>query len=371
MRLIGRRPYRPGDPQVPPLSRPSFHDVSVPATPNARLAQHRNVSLVLLILASARLSFCQVILPIFRVLTSEDRSRRSSNQPLSLSMASNSLLFTAQARRQTAPPPEPIGKRSTVRDRSSPSASELLMTRKASKEWSPYYEYDIAGVKRPRSRPPSIRSSHKSSLCSGKSRSTVQRKQSIETVRSKVSVTSGVSASRLNGRFIRLTLDEPASLTNIPTELVHAICRYLPRDDLCNFICVCKRIHTDVTVLLYATPQFVSTYRLAQFVTIISHNQRLAELVRELNLSGISKLPTDFGLAGWREWKYRSEKLYSVYPEGNTVGLNFKHPLAHPLLLKHSTGGPDVPLGLLMHIVKACTHLRYLPCSDIEMKHIR
>jgi len=245
------------------------------------------------------------------------------------------------------------------------------MTRKSSKEWSQYYEYDIAGVRRPRSRPPSIRSSHKSSLCSIKTRPTVQRKQSIETVGSHVSVTSSVSASRLSGRFSRLILGEPPSLTNIPTELVHTICCYLSRDDLCNLICVCKRMHTEITVLLYAKPQFVSTYRLAQFVTIISHNQRLAELVRELNLSDISKLPTDFGLAGWREWKYRSEKLYTLYPKGSGLGLKLKHPLAHPLLLKYSTGGPDVPLGLLMHIVKACSRLRYLPFSHIEMKHVR
>ena len=291
-------------------------------------------------------------------------SRRSSNQPLSLSMASNSLLFSSQAARyyrETTPAPEPIGKRSTDRELGGPSASELLMTRK-SKERSPRYDFDITGIKRPRSRPPSVRSSHKSSVRSVKSRSTVQRKQSIETVRSRISVTSSInSASRLSGRFSRLILEQPASLTNIPTELIHSICCYLTRDDLCNLVCACKQTYADVTVLLYAKPQFVSTYRLAQFVTTISHNQRLAELVRELNLSYISKLPTELGLAGWREWKYRTETLYSVYPEESIGGLKFKHPLAHPLLMKYSTGGHDVPLGALLHIVKACSRLRYVP----------
>jgi hypothetical protein len=276
-------------------------------------------------------------------------------------MASNSLLFTTQASRYhqpTAPPPEPIGKRSTGHEMDAPSASELFMMRK-SKERT-YCDYDIGGPKPPRSRPPSVRSSHKSSIRSVKSRSTVPRKHSIETVRSRVSVTSSVSASRLNGRLSRLAIGEPASLTNIPTELVHAICRYLSLDDLCNLVCTCKQTYADVIVLLYAKPQFVSTYRFAQFVTTISHNQRLAELVHELDLSHISKLPSDSGLAGWREWKYRTETLYSVHPAGSTTGLKFKHPLAHPLLLKHSTGGHDVPLGSLVHIIKACSRLRYV-----------
>jgi hypothetical protein len=281
-------------------------------------------------------------------------------------MASNSLLFSSQAARfyrQTTPAPEPIGKRSNSIELVGPSASELLMTRK-SKERATYYDLDITGSKRPRSRPPSVRSSHKSSIRSVKLRATVQRKLSIETVRSRLSVASSVnSASRLSGRFSRLILEEPASLTNIPTELVHSICRYLSSDDLCNLVCASKQTYADVAVLIYAKPQFISTYRLAQFVTTISHNQRLAELVRELNLSHISKLPKELGLAGWREWKYRDETLYSVYPEESIGALKFKHPLAHPLLVKYSTGGHDVPLGALLHIVKACSRLRYVPAT--------
>lgn len=119
-------------------------------------------------------------------------------------------------------------------------------------------------------------------------------------------------------------------------------------------------------MLLYAKPYFRSTYRFAQFVTTVSHNQKLAELVRELDLSHISKLQRDSGLAGWREWKFRSESLYSIYPgqetEGNDTNKATRvHPPAHPLLLRQSTGGPDVPLGALIHILKACSRLRYLP----------
>jgi F-box-like len=274
-------------------------------------------------------------------------------------MASNSLQFTTQASRNyrlTAPAPEPIGKRGALNsphDASSSLAAEIFLTRK-SKERSGLteYDYDIQGVRRPRSRPASIRSSRKSSARSR----TMQRKRSAETVKSsRVSIAS----SRLSGRFSRLIIEEPASLINIPTELVHSIVRYLPRSDLLNFMLVCQQLRAETIMLLYSKPYFQTTFRFAQFVTTISHNSRLADLVRELDLSHFSKLPKDLELAGWREWKYRTESLYSIYPGNDSDNPDRKHPLAHPLLLKYSTGGHDVPLGALMHIVKACPHLRY------------
>jgi F-box-like len=299
-----------------------------------------------------------------------DRSRRSSSQPLTLSKASNSLQFTTLASRyyrQTGPPPEPIGKRAAIttsHGHGAATAAEILMTRK-SKERSGVleYEYNIPGMRRPHSRPASIRSSQRSSIRSVRSRGTVQRKRSIETVKSRVSVTSTMSGGWLSGKFSRLVLEEPASLTNIPTELVLAIVRYLSQDDLVNLICVCKQLQSYTTMLLYEKPYFTSTYRFAQFVTAVSHNPRLAELVREVDLSHISKLPRNSGLAGWREWKYRSESLYSIYPshEESVDGTTKKHPLAHPLLLKYWTGGHDIPLGSLMHVVKSCPHLQYIP----------
>ena len=224
------------------------------------------------------------------------------------------------------------------------------------------YEYDISGMRRPISRPASIRSSPKNSVRSTRSRTKVQRKQSFETVHSRLSAASSASGSRFSGRFSRLIIEEPASLTNIPTELVHAIARYLPRPDLLNLGLTSHQLYTETIVLLYSKPYFVSTYRYAQFVTTVSHNPRLADLVRELDLSYISKLPKDSELAGWREWKHRTESLYSVYPGPDPDGgiAEGHHPLAHPLLKKYSTGSHDIPLGSLMHVVKSCPHLRYL-----------
>ena len=291
------------------------------------------------------------------------RSRHSPNQPLILSKASNSLLFTTPAARcyRQVAPPEPIGKRSASSSSYEcvpTSAADALLTRK-SKERSgaPEFEYDIHGVRRQRSRPASIGSSRRSSV--RRLRTAVKRTHSIETVRSRQSTTSG---SRHSGRFGRLIAEEPASLNNVPVDIVHSIVRYLSRADLLNLILVCQQLRADATMLLYAKPYFISTYRFGQFVTTISSHSQLADLVREIDLSHLSKLPQDSGLAGWREWKYRTESLYSLYPTQNTEshveGLPSQHPLAHPLLQKFSTGSHDIPLGSLMHIVKACPHIR-------------
>jgi hypothetical protein len=303
------------------------------------------------------------------MLTTTYRSRKTYNQPLSLSKASNSLLFTTQAERIfrfSAPAPVPIGKRlepspSQTKSESTTATAELLL-RKAT-ERTGLTEYDVPSPRRGRSRPSSIRSSRKSSIRSvTRTRTQPPRRQSIETLRSRVSATSSASASRQSGRFDRLIVEEPASLINIPTELVHCIAQYLPRSSLLNLICVCRQLRAETIMLLYAKPQFTSTYRFAQFVTTVSHNRNLAELVRELDLSHFAKMPKNIGLAGWREWKYRSEPLYSLSsPQDNdpTKRSPPNHPLAHPLLLKYSTGGHDVPLGSLMHVLKACVRIRY------------
>jgi hypothetical protein len=313
-----------------------------------------------------------------------NRSKRISYEPLSLSKASNSLLFTTQAdrfHRYPTPAPEPIGKRagsaspSREKDKLTLSAAEILLRGK-SIERSGVSDYDLA--RRARSRPSSIRSSRKSSIRSGRSRPAIQsRRQSIDTVQSRYSYSSTASANCLGGGFNRLIMEEPASLINIPTELVHVIVDFLPRADLLNFVCVNRQLHSDTIMLLYSKPYFTSTYRFAQFVTTVSHNSRLAELVRGLDLSHISHLPKNTHLAGWREWKYRSESLYTVYPVQDKESNNpdrpvHKHPRAHPLLLKYSTGGHDIPLGSLMHVLKACTHLRYaiLNSSNVRILNL-
>jgi hypothetical protein len=221
-------------------------------------------------------------------------------------------------------------------------------------------DYDIINHRRPKSRTPSIRSSRRSSVRSSRSR-VLQRRQSAETIRSRLSIASTASGSRLSCGFSRLILEEPASLTNIPLEVLYTICNHLTTQDLLNLILVCKDLRTDLNPVLYTKPYFSTTYRFAQFVTTISHNRNLAELVQDLNISHFASLESASPLAGWREWKYRTEPLYTLAvateSDRQAKGIS-KHPLAHPLLRKYSPGRADVPLGSLMHIVKSCTSLR-------------
>ena len=262
------------------------------------------------------------------------------------------------------PAPEPIGKHSettTPVTKKHVTAGEIILSQK-SKALSGMseYDYDVSIYSRPKSRTPSIRSSRRSSIRSGRTKA-VHRRQSVETIRSLLSMASSASSSRLSCGFNRLIPEEPPSLTNIPLEILYGICNTLSTHDLLNLILVCKGLRTDLTPVLYAKPYFKSTYRLAQFVTVVSHNRHLAELVHEINLSNFARMPKDSPLAGWREWKYRSEPLYSVtfFSENEKPKISQGHPLGHPLLRKFATGGPDVPLGSLMHIVKSCSHLRY------------
>src|SRR5438045_3774288 len=112
------------------------------------------------------------VLPVLSVIPMlMTRSKRSQNQPLNLSRASNSLQFSTHAARyyKTAgPPPEPIGKRgSTIttvaishdkRNASSPASDTYAPRKLMGRGSATGYDYDMSVVKKPHSRPPSVRS---------------------------------------------------------------------------------------------------------------------------------------------------------------------------------------------------------------------
>lgn len=105
-------------------------------------------------------------------------------------------------------------------------------------------------------------------------------------------------------------------LLDFPLELLDDILGNLDQASLLNLVTVSKFVSSLVIRHLYFEPQFVSTYRLAQFVTTVSTNEEVASYVKILDLSSIPvnllKPGTDQPLAGWRDWKLRSEPLYSV-----------------------------------------------------------
>ena len=174
------------------------------------------------------------------------------------------------------------------------------------------------------------------------------------------------------------------SLVTLPPELASSVYGKLAQPDLLSAINVCRAAYDDAIPLLFATPRFASTYRFAQFITCISHNEYLAGLVRDVDLSNLAQLPENEAIAGWREWKYRTDPLYTIVytqssePPTMTVQSHSSelqlpsssissHPPASPLLQRSSGGLHDVPLGSLLHLVTCCTQIRKLNLNNVQI----
>ncbi|KAK9478089.1 hypothetical protein V1514DRAFT_332190 [Lipomyces japonicus] len=222
------------------------------------------------------------------------------------------------------------------------------------------------------------------------------------------------------------------SLASLPLEVVDQICSFLPQSSLLALVQTSKSMACAAYVYLYQSPSFFSTYRFAQFVSVISHDSTLASYVRDLDLSSIdSGFRGSYILAGWRDWKYRSEPLY--WTRKSTYKLQQKHlvprknlyrnnasfatrtypgvslpspssslsssssislspasttssssslsslssssyssepPPLHPLqspLLKQYALSRDIPIGAVIHVVRACPHLQHINLSYLPL----
>ncbi|KAI9702093.1 MAG: hypothetical protein M1836_001437 [Candelina mexicana] len=138
-------------------------------------------------------------------------------------------------------------------------------------------------------------------------------------------------------------------------------------------------------IAMYDRPKFVSTYRFAQFVYTVTHTRTYAEMVRCLDISmfGMEE-DAEKPLAGWREWKYRSEPLYSLHKEDKAAltsnsprrassmssesGAPFfaTHPRPNPFLKQWSMCR-DVPMGSIIHVLAACKRLKTIDLSYLSI----
>lgn len=164
----------------------------------------------------------------------------------------------------------------------------------------------------------------------------------------------------------------------MPSEILDAIFQYLGQDTLLALTKVSRQMLDEAANTLYARPSFASTYRLAQFVSVISQKPLLARMVRVLDLSNLeSCVEPDVPLAGWREWKFRSSPLYTVHRDdlgkrdksgsreiGPIVKRTGSHPLPLPFLKQYSTSR-DIPIGGILHILRACPHIQKLNLSNV------
>lgn len=123
------------------------------------------------------------------------------------------------------------------------------------------------------------------------------------------------------------SLSKPTTIHDIPTEVLEHILSFLGQADLLRVMTVSKLLTTLAVRHLYAAPEFMSTYRFAQFVSTVAHNPSLASLVKNIDLSNIPNHPH---MAGWIEWKLRRDPVYSLTASRS-------HPIA-PLRIQ-DTGG--------------------------------
>lgn len=182
---------------------------------------------------------------------------------------------------------------------------------------------------------------------------------------------------------------EHPTLASLPSEILDEVFSYLDQPTLLSLVKVSKRMMEEAANGLYFQPEFASTYRFAQFVTIVSQNPVLARMVRVLDLSGLGRcVEDDVPLAGWREWKYRDSPLHTIRRDDTAAkaprfvyspsGMRLSkvipaasanpsmHPLPSPFLEKYSLSR-DVPTGALIHILTACQYLKTLNFSGVPL----
>lgn len=175
----------------------------------------------------------------------------------------------------------------------------------------------------------------------------------------------------------------------LPSEILGEIFSYLDQPTLLSLVKVSRRMVEEAANGLYCQPSFASTYRFAQFVTIVSKNPVLARMVRVLDLSKLGGcVEDDVPLAGWREWKYRDSPLHTIHRDDQVkktatilhspssvrrkkenaavVTSASLHPLPSPFLQQYSLSR-DVPTGALIHLLTACQFLRKLNFSGVPL----
>uniref|UniRef100_A0A060TAJ5 ARAD1D24486p n=1 Tax=Blastobotrys adeninivorans TaxID=409370 RepID=A0A060TAJ5_BLAAD len=186
------------------------------------------------------------------------------------------------------------------------------------------------------------------------------------------------------------------TLINLPVELMDCILENLDEKSLVNVTNTCKLLNSLGTRHLYQRIWLWSTYRFAQLASRLQDRPDLAEFVRELDLSKIELKTDDQGvlLAGWRDWKFRSEPLYytstrqlrhgrrrslaqrhapSPSPEPLVSSEAYpilcsphNHPHMSPLLQRNATSC-DVPIGPVLRTVEYCKFLRVLDLSYLSL----
>ncbi len=175
------------------------------------------------------------------------------------------------------------------------------------------------------------------------------------------------------------------TLGALPPEILDQIFSYLPQETLHTLLLTSSVLTEAAVIAMYDRPKFVSTYRFAQFVHTVTHARSYADMVRCLDISmfGMEE-DAEKPLAGWREWKYRSEPLYSIQKEDTVTSASSSPQRApsmspepgapfyasHPrsnTFLKQWSMCRDVPMGAIIHVLEACKRLKMIDLSYLSI----
>ncbi|KAL7275134.1 hypothetical protein RUND412_001953 [Rhizina undulata] len=210
-------------------------------------------------------------------------------------------------------------------------------------------------------------------------KSSKRTSKSIHRLSSSASVRSATSS--ILSRKRKYYYEHP-KLETLPSEILDEIASYLSQPSLLALSKVSKRMYSEIADTLYVQPSFASTYRFAQFVSVVSSNPSLARMVRVLDLGSMgSHIPTDDPIAGWREWKYRTNPLHTIHRDDLETGGQKKGFIAISPTLHYSPStfsvasyksGPSPGRSIaktraLIHVLAACTYIRELDLSGVPL----
>ncbi|KAN0110390.1 hypothetical protein V8E51_006777 [Hyaloscypha variabilis] len=120
------------------------------------------------------------------------------------------------------------------------------------------------------------------------------------------------------------------TLMSMSMELLDAIYMFLSQQSLRNLVLCSSNFREMTAQCLYMESEFASTYRFGQFTFIVVSQQHYyAQMVRSLKISSFDNLKDKRGeadeLAGWREFKYRHQRLFTVPPQRSSFAFSLIH----------------------------------------------
>ena len=193
-----------------------------------------------------------------------------------------------------------------------------------------------------------------------------KRRETNEEDRSRDEVDGSAHSPSREGEYSGYFSSKPQPyLLQMPPEMLDSIFRYLDQHDIVTLCPVHTTISDAALICLYHEPTFPTTYRLAQFVWIVSHCARYGKSVRILVICASIMEDAPQNMASWWEFKYRDQSLYAPNFTGEAERQHPKKNQSLSCSLPQSLG--SIPFGMLLQILLACRNIRYVLMHDAAM----